>query len=124
MVDARQPALQLSPGCIVRAGPRNRRVIFQRKTVIEDPYGGEITTWTDYVSAWALVIWGTGAERREAAQISASQPATFRVIANDKTLALSALDRINFAGGLWNITSIVPLGLNDGVEVTAIRAVP
>lgn len=106
----------------MRAGQRNRRVVFQRKIITEDPFGGEVTTWTDYASVWAQVIWGTGAERREAAQLSASQPASFRVIANDKTLTLSVTDRISFAGGLWNITSIVPLGLNEAVEVTAIRA--
>ncbi|MFQ3895489.1 phage head closure protein [Sphingobium sp. R-7] len=106
----------------MRAGPRNRRIVVQRKTVIEDDYGGEIETWTDYAIIWGGVIWGTGAERREAAQLSASQPATFRVLANSETLALSVEDRISFAGGLWNITSVVPLGLNESVEVTAIRA--
>lgn len=107
----------------MRAGPRNRRIVFQRKTVIEDDYGEEIETWTDYAILLAHVIWGTGAERREAAQLSASQPATFRVLADSKTLALNVQDRIRFAGGLWNITSVVPLGLNEGMEVTAIRAV-
>lgn len=106
----------------MKAGPRNRRIVFQRKTIIEDDYGEEIEAWTDYAILWAGVIWGTGAERREAAQLSASQPATFRVLGNSETLALSVLDRISFAGGLWNITSVVPLGLNEGVEVTAIRA--
>ncbi|RYM12878.1 phage head closure protein [Sphingobium cupriresistens] len=106
----------------MKAGPRNRKIVFQRRTVIIDDYGGEITSWTDYAVLWGGVIWGTGAERREAAQLSASQPATFRVLANSETLALSVEDRISFAGGLWNITSVVPLGLNEGVEVTAIRA--
>lgn len=105
----------------MKAGPRNRKIVFQRKTVIIDDYGGEIETWTDYAIIWAGVIWGTGAERREAAQLSASQPATFRVLANSETLALSVLDRISFAGGLWNITSVVPLGMDEGVELTAVR---
>src|SRR5690606_34633535 len=106
----------------MRAGPRNRRILFQRKTVIVDEYGEDIEVWADYAATWAHVIWGTGAERREAAQLSASQPATFRVLANDKTLTLIVLDRISFAVGLWNIISVVPLGLNEGVEVTVIRA--
>lgn len=105
----------------MKAGPRNRKLVFQRKTVIIDDYGEEIATWTDYAIVWAGVIWGTGAERREAAQLSASQPATFRVLADSETLALSVEDRISFAGGLWNITSVVPLGLNEGLEVTAVR---
>ena len=105
----------------MKAGPRNRRLVFQRKTVIIDDYGGEIETWTDYAIIWGGVVWGTGAERREAAQLSASQPATFRVLADSDTLALSVQDRISLAGGLWNITSVVPLGLNEGVEVTAVR---
>lgn len=107
----------------MRAGLRNRRIIFQRKTSIEDEYGEEIEIWADYTTAWGQVIWGSGAERREAAQISASQPATFRVLGNSITLTLGVLDRVSFAGGLWNIISVVPLGLNEGVEVTAIRAV-
>ncbi|UNK78063.1 phage head closure protein [Sphingopyxis granuli] len=105
----------------MRAGPRNRKIVFQRKTVITDDYGEEIEIWADYTTAWGQVIWGTGAERREAAQISASQPATFRVLGNSETRALSVLDRISVAGGLWNIISVVPLGLNEGVEVTAVR---
>jgi len=44
------------------------------------------------------------------------------VLANDETLARSVEDRIGFAGGLWNITSVVPLGLNEGTEVTAVRS--
>lgn len=106
----------------MKAGPRNCKLVFQRKTVIIDDYGEEIATWADYAVVWGGVMWGTGAERREAAQLSASQPATFRVLADSETLALSVEDRISFAGGLWNITSVVPLGLNEGVEITGARA--
>lgn len=106
----------------MKAGPRDRKVIIERATVTTDEYGGTTSTWATYATAFAQVIFGTGAERREAAQESATAPATFRVLATAKTRAVTVKDRINFDGSFWDIVSSVPLD-RDGVEITAIRAV-
>ncbi len=71
--------------------------------------------------AFAEVKFGTGAERREAAQESASAPATFRVLRTDLTAVVTPKDRIVFDSSYWDITSAVPLGFNEGVEITAVR---
>lgn len=107
----------------MRASERNRLVIFQRATVTTDDFGGETQTWADYCQEWASVSFGTGQERREAAQEAGSVPATFQVLANSKTNALGVKDRISFDGGVWDITSNVPSReFNAGRDITAVRA--
>lgn len=106
----------------MRAGVRDQLISFQRDTGTgKDSHGGKTATWTAYTQAWAQVVFGTGQERREAAQEAASTSATFRVLPTPLTLALTTRDRIGgYLGADWDITSVVPLG-RDGVEVTAIR---
>lgn len=104
------------------AGRRNRKVAIERFTSTTDDYGHEEKTWAPYVTAWASVSFGTGQERREAAQESASAPATFRLLWNSKTSTVTVEDRVQFMGAAWDITSAVPLGFNEGVEITATRA--
>lgn len=105
-------------------GNRSDRIQFKRGTKSKDDHGGAVITWVNYVEAYAQVIYGTGQERREAAQEAASQPATFRVPANSRTRALTVQDKIaGFLGTDWDITSVVPLG-RDGMEITAVRSAP
>lgn len=107
----------------MRAGPRDQPVTFQRDTgTTKDAHGGKTASWTTYVQAFAQVVFGSGSERREAAQEASSQPATFRVPANPLTRALTVKDRIGgYLGSNWDIVSVSLLG-RDGVEVTAVRA--
>lgn len=104
------------------AGRRNRRVTFQRFTTTETEMGGEIEDWADYATAFARVVHGSGQERREAAQESASVTATFYVLRNALTAGLTPKDRISWEG-YWDIVSAVPsLQFNREMEVTATRA--
>ena len=105
----------------MKAGNRNRRITFERRMVTTDDYGGEVEAWVDYCKAWANVSFGTGAERREAAQEASTAPATFRILWTSKTKVLSVTDRINYLDSTWDILSIVPLAFNEGVEITATR---
>ena len=105
----------------MKAGPRDERILIQTKTTTEDDYGGEVETWTDYAAEFAEYKPGTGQERREAAQESASLVATFRVLDNPKTRSVApGTHRISYDGAFWDITSAVRLG-RDGREITAIR---
>ncbi len=106
------------------ASNRNRKVVFQRTGApVDDGYTTQPGTWADYCTEWAAVSFGTGQERRTAAQESASAPATFSVLANSLTRTLSVTDRIVFDGSNWDITSVVPSReLNAGVDITAVRA--
>lgn len=90
---------------------------------MSDEYGGEIETWTEYCHPWACVNFGSGAERREAAQLAASASATFSVLRNAATAAVSVEDRIQFDGAIWEIGSVVPSReYNVGIDITAIRS--
>jgi SPP1 family predicted phage head-tail adaptor len=105
------------------AGKRRDRITLQRKTVTPDDFGGEIETWQDLGKRWAWIIYGTGQERRAAAQVNASVHATFNVPRDSLTRTLHADDRISFDGSYWNITGspVRSLAL-DGMEVVAVRA--
>ena len=105
------------------AGARNRKVMFQRYETVEDPFGGETKEWADYEPEWANVVYGSGSERREAAQEAGSLTATFYVLRNAKTQALTVKDRVSYDGATWDITSAVPSRTyNEEIEVTATRA--
>ncbi|UZW54055.1 head-tail adaptor protein [Sphingobium sp. JS3065] len=104
---------------------RNRPflIVIEARTTVEDSYGGEQETWAEFGQEYAAVYYGTGSEQREAAQQGGSQVASFEVLSNGKTRAISVINhRIAFDGGIWNITAKQDLGLNEGVRLTAIRA--
>lgn len=104
------------------AGKRRDRITFQRRTVTFDNFGGEVETWEDLGKRWAWIIYGTGQERREAAQQSATVPATFNVPRDSLTRSLRADDRIAFDGALWNITGAPVRSVQlDGLDITAVR---
>lgn len=102
------------------AGQRNQLIAFQRRTYTEDAYGAAVETWSLYAQEWASVRFGSAQERRSAAQESASQAATFRVLLHPLTFALTPLDRIaGFMGSTWEITGVSPY--ESEVEITAVR---
>lgn len=106
------------------AGERNRLIIFQRLATTTNDYNetieGEPVT---IATARAKVMFGTGQERRAAAQEEASQAATFIVPWTPTLAGLLTTDRISGLGGLWNIKSVVPVGLNREIHVTAVRPI-
>lgn len=106
----------------MRAGQRNRRITIERATFTRNALNEKVETWISYADAFAEVIFGTGQERREAAQESATAAATFRVLDTQLTRVVTTRDRISFDGTYWDITSVVPLGFNEGREITAVRA--
>jgi hypothetical protein len=111
------------------ASRRNRLVVFQAFTEQTDAMGGDgredDANWSSYgPGEWASVKFGTGEERREAAQKTASLSAVFTVLANPSTDAvLPGTHRIIFDGGVWDIASNVPsIELNAGRDMAATRA--
>lgn len=107
---------------MIGAGQRDTRVIFERATVVEDEHGslGE-PVWKEFCRAWAFVLYGSGAERREAAQKASSQAATLTVLANSQTTALKTTDRARFAGGVWDISGNIRVEGRAMRGITAIR---
>lgn len=106
----------------LEAGARSQLITFQRFTATTNDYGEEIQTWADLETAWAQVRFGTGQERRAAAQEGNEQAATFGVIGNPVTRALTVRDRINYLGEAWDIQALNPTSNNQGVVITATRS--
>lgn len=102
---------------------RNRLITFERATNVDDDYGGETPTWAPYAQAYAEVLFGTGQERREAAQETGSQAATFKCLWSPTLDGVKLTDRIQFDAGAWDITSRAPIGLNKELHFTATRNV-
>jgi SPP1 family predicted phage head-tail adaptor len=98
-----------------------RRITFERAIVTQDAHGGEIEAWSAVADAFAEVLFGTGQERREAAQELATQAATFIVPWTPTLATVAAKDRINGIGVLWDITSAALVGLNKEIHFTAVR---
>jgi len=106
----------------VSAGGRHTLVTFERGTATTDDYGGETLTWGQVAQAWARVTYGTGAERRQAAQEQAEQAATIMALWTPTLAAVAVKDRITFNGASWDITSVAPIGLNTEIHFTATRS--
>lgn len=105
------------------AGPRTVLASFERATAVQDDYGEEVETWTAQFEEWAAIFWGRGDERRQAAAEKGSQAATFQVLSNEQTRAVSIKDRITCEHGTFDIVGIAPDTPKRGtIELTATRA--
>jgi head-tail adaptor len=103
-------------------GNRKYRIAFERATIGRDAMNAQTETWGEVGKRWAAISFATGQERRTAAQETGSAAATFAVLKDSLTSMLVIRDRIQFDGA-WDIISIVPAGdLNEGIEITAVRA--
>lgn len=101
-------------------GRRDQRIVFERVATTTNDYGEKIAgAATEIAVAWAQVRWGTGQERREAAQEGAVQVATFICDRNPTLDTVQATDRIVFHGA-WDITGIAPMSRSE-IHFTATR---
>ena len=105
----------------IAAGKRDRRIQFYPVTVTEDALGVEIEADGTPIPAYASVLFGDGAERREAGQAGSAQTATFRVLSTASLRAATERWEIEFLGARWGIASIAPIGEADDIEFTATR---
>lgn len=104
----------------MKAGKRDDLITIERNSgTSEDAFGNPTESWTTYATAWAEVVYGSGSERRTTAVEGAEQTATFRVLADTVTKAVTPADRISFEG-TWDIHSVTPLD-RDGIEFTAVK---
>jgi SPP1 family predicted phage head-tail adaptor len=99
---------------------RTELIVFQRATVTTNDYGEEISTWADYATRRARVRFGTAQEKREAAQESASQTATFECVRSAALDGITTKDRISYLGSAWDITEAAPLD-RATIRFTAVR---
>lgn len=100
-------------------GTRPYLVRFERATYTRDSYGTKIPSWALFTSAWASVKWGSGQERREAAQEKASQVATFEFDWSTKLSGVTVMDKMIVFGRTWDISGIVTIGPNAEIHITS-----
>lgn len=100
-------------------GERPHLVSIQQAISATDDYGGETKTWHEVGTAYALVLYGTGQERREAAQDNATQAATFNFDWNSMVAGILPTDRLYCFDTVWDVASAVVVGGNKEVHVTA-----
>jgi SPP1 family predicted phage head-tail adaptor len=105
----------------MKAGTRDRLIVIERATVVQDGFGEEIPTWAEVAREWARVFYGRGNERREAAADRAESVITFRVLANSNTRAITATDRILYDGLIWNLKQPSPV-MRGEIEIEAVAA--
>lgn len=106
------------------AGSLRDRITISRAVITTDTYGGEVQDWQPLAQRWASVRYGTGQERREAAQINATVPATFRIRVDSITKTIGPKDRIEFNDGIWNIVGApVMTPERDMLDIAAVRGV-
>jgi head-tail adaptor len=104
------------------ASTRNRLVVIEHASIDTTDNGDEVETWAEWCSEYAEVNFGTGRERRQAAQEQASVPATFKVLDNSKTRVVGPSGyRIRY-DGVWDIISAVPSReFNKEIHISAVK---
>jgi SPP1 family predicted phage head-tail adaptor len=108
---------------MIPAGERTTPATFERGTASTDDYGGETLTWAELAQVAAKVLYGTGQERRQAAQEGAQQAATVMVNYTPTLASVAAKDRVLFDGVEWDIASPpARVGLNDELHFSVVRA--
>lgn len=105
----------------MKKGRLKWRVTIERFTVTQDDFNEDIEAWAPLATRSAAIYYGKGEERREAAMETASQAASFEMIADSVTRSVTVKDRLSYDGGTWDITGISPLG-RSGISFTATRA--
>lgn len=105
------------------AGRRDQLVTIQSFTATQDDYGEEVPTWANAGQEWAAIYYGRGDERRQAAVEQGSQAATFNMLSNSLTRAITLKDRLTCEAGTFDIVSIAPDTPKRGeIELTATRS--
>jgi len=109
---------------------RPHKIMIQRQIVTgQDDYGQDIIGPGIWTTEYAAIFYGSGREQREAAQESGSQAASFEVLSNAKTRAISVTDKVLYPVSdpdpdnwpAWDIQAANDLGFNEGVRITAAR---
>lgn len=93
------------------AGKLNTLITVQRATMGDDGYGNAITGWADLAGGklWANVRETPGKEAVAAGRLEASRTATIRVRASSLSRSITAADRVQARGHVWNIRSVIEI---------------
>lgn len=89
------------------AGPKRKRVAFQRLDTTADTYGNPTSgTWATFLTVWGRLREVGGREMVAGAGLEAAMMATVTVRSSTLTRAVTAADRMLIDSVEWNIRSI------------------
>lgn len=91
----------------------DRRITIQTAEEIDDPFGGTVTDWVDWLTIWAEVVQEGGREFFADQRIEAEAKALFRtrwIEGPDETM------QILYEGRVYGINAIREIGRRDGLE--------
>lgn len=103
-----------------RAGQRTELIVFQRATLAPNEYNEQVETWTTYATRRAYVRFGTAQEKRESAQESGAQTATFECERSPMLDTVTLKDRISYLSTFWDLTETAPLDRKT-IRFTGVR---
>lgn len=108
---------------ILPIGTMDRRIVIERHTSTQDAFGGDVETWATLTTLWASRQDASDSERLSAAQVNAVQMSRFVVRSSTVTRGVTAKDRINHDGSVWDIQGIKETrhGRKRFLEITAVR---
>ena len=83
-------------------GARRNKISLQRRTRVDDGYGGGDNVWTEYASVWGNITQASGGEKLHGMQLE--NPVTHKIKIRYRTDVLGS-DRIVYKGRNFNIRS-------------------
>jgi SPP1 family predicted phage head-tail adaptor len=103
----------------MKAGPLDRRVTIQRKTVVYDEYNEAIEAWAELATLSAQVVQQSGREFLSNDQTQAERRVLFRL---RWFKGVTVLDRVTYGGRVHNIQDVKELGRREGLELLTLAA--
>jgi head-tail adaptor len=92
--------------------------MIEKKTVIQDEFGQEIETWSNWHLAWMGKRDVQGAERIRTSQTLAEETVIWD---SEWVEGLNAWEyRLNYNGRVYNITGLAEVGRKAGWEITSV----
>jgi SPP1 family predicted phage head-tail adaptor len=104
----------------MKAGPLDRRLTIQHKTVTQNEFGEEVETWADLATVWCEMRDVSDGERVAAAEVAATITTRFRIRHSSTVADVNpGDDRLVFEGRIYDLWGVKRLGRREGLELTA-----
>ena len=89
--------------------PMRDRIVVERATQTDDGFGNVIGSWSALGTFEANIRETPGKEAVAAGRIEASRTATIRIRASSVSRGITAADRVQARGQVWNIRSVIEI---------------
>jgi SPP1 family predicted phage head-tail adaptor len=101
------------------SGPRDRRIVIERRTYTLDGFGGEVVTWTNIGHRWASSLPVKDGERFGNAEAIATITHRFQILWDATAAQIDPTYRVLFDGRLYDVVAVKEIGRREGIEISA-----